>query len=53
MYVFRVKCIKSKNKCFLDGKDYYVRRHAYTEKLDGAELADWWDEHYNPENWDE
>ena len=48
-YVFRVKCIKSKNKCFLDAKDYYVRRHAYTEKLDGAELADWWDEHYD--NW--
>ena len=51
MYIFRVHCIKSKNKCFLDGKDYYVRRHAYTEKLEGIELGDWFDDHYDPKNW--
>ena len=50
-YVFQVKCTKSKSKCFLDGKDYYVRRHAYTEKLSGPEMAKYFEEHYDPKNW--
>ena len=50
-YVFRIKCTKSKNKCFLDGEDYYVRRHAYTEKLAGPELIKYIEEHYDPEKW--
>jgi hypothetical protein len=50
-YVFRVKCTKSKNKCFLDGEDFYVRRHAYTEKLAGPELVKYIEEHYDPEKW--
>ena len=50
-YVFRVKCTRSKNKCFLDGEDFYVRRHAYTEKLAGPELIKYIEEHYDPEKW--
>ena len=47
-YVLKVECsaITEGNGCYLDGKDFYVRRHAYSEKLEGSDLVIYSKEHF-------
>ena len=47
-YVLKVECsaITEGNGCYLDGKDFYVRRHAYSEKLEGPDLVKYSKEHF-------
>jgi len=42
-HVLEVKCskIEGDSGCFLDGKEFYVRRHPYTEKIEGKDLVDY------------
>lgn len=42
-HVLEVKCskIEGDTGCYLDGTDFYVRRHPYTEKIEGKDLVDY------------
>lgn len=45
--VLYVNCVKSEKPCYLDGKDFYVRTNPATDKLEGPQLVDYIQNHFN------
>lgn len=46
-YLLKIKCLKSRDPCYLDNKDFYVRTNPATDKLEGPKVVEYIQRHFN------
>ena len=45
--ILYIKCEQSKDPCYLNGKDFYVRTNPATDKLEGPKLVSYIQNHFD------